>query len=64
MIFWKSVKELQLNVKNISERMLERQPENWRRVLRHTGKICKNCWRVIRWTEIIVIMVEILHIFR
>jgi len=62
--FWKSVKELQLNLKNISERMLERQPEPWKKILKHTGKICKTCWRVIHWTEIIVIVVEILHTFR
>jgi len=44
--------------------MLEKQPENRKRVLKHTGKIFKTCWRVIRWTEIIVIIVELLLIFR
>lgn len=64
MISWKSVKESQLKVKNFSAGMLEKQPENRKRVLKHTGKICKTCWRVIRWTEIIVVIVELLLIFR
>lgn len=64
MISWKSVKESQLKVKKFSVEMLEKLSENRKKVLKHTGKICKTCWRVIRWTEIIVIIVELLLIFR
>lgn len=64
MISWKSVKESQLKVKKFSVEMLEKLSEYRKRVLKNTGKIYKNCWRVIRWTEIIIIIVELLLIFR
>lgn len=64
MIFWKSVKESQLKFKKFLVGMLEKLSENLNRVLNHTGNICKNYWRVIRWTEIIIIIVELLLIFK
>lgn len=64
MISWKYVKESQLKVKKFSVKMLEKLSEIRKRTLKHTGKIYKTFWRVIRWTEIIIITVELLLIFR
>lgn len=64
MISWNYIKEFQIKVKIFSVKTLENLSEIRKRTLKHTGKIYKTFWRVIRWTEIIIIIVELLLKFR